>query len=179
MMDEQQQEQRRPQPARNEPYSPCPNLLYTDITKLAQMRANLPHLEPNTRAGFLDEMEFIQMRIENGTVHIIDGTLLKAGKTSKVAISKLIVPHKFSKDGKLEKIKGDSNRLNRTIFAFNCFSQDYLATPEDVAEGRIPKYWYAPYEKDHGNGNNGDNTMRNVGLKEAGDNKSAYHKSKR
>ena len=33
-------------------YKPRRNLLYTDIQKLAQIRANLPHLDPNTRAGF-------------------------------------------------------------------------------------------------------------------------------
>lgn len=80
--------------------------------------------------------------------------------------------------GKLVKITGDGNKTRRHIMAFNCFSQAYLATPEDVAEGRIPNTWYAPHEKDHGNGDNGDNTMRNIGLKEAGDNKAAYTKSK-
>jgi hypothetical protein len=79
--------------------------------------------------------------------------------------------------GKLVKITGDGNKTRRHIMAFNCFSQAYLATPEDVAEGRIPNTWYAPYEKDHGNGRNDDHTMRNVGLKESGDNKTAFSKS--
>ena len=41
--------------AKKEHYNPRPNLLYTDLQKLAQMRAKVPNLEPNTRAGFTDE----------------------------------------------------------------------------------------------------------------------------
>ena len=154
-------------------YKPRRNLLYTDIQKLAQIRANLPHLDPNTRAGFTDEMEFIQMRIENGTIHLlIDGTNSKNKKNSKFTISPTIMSHQFSKEGKLEQRK-DQIRMYQHVIAFNCFSQSYLATPEDVAACTIPSAWYSPFEKDHANGNNGDNTMRNITLKEVGDNKAA------
>jgi hypothetical protein len=109
-------------------YKPRRNLLYTDFQKLAQMRADIPHLDPNTRAGFTDETEFVQMMIKNGEIHIlIDGTDVKDGKTSRIRISKLIMSHQFSKDGsKLEPSNGDKNRPHRHIIAFNCFSQAYL-----------------------------------------------------
>ena len=80
--------------------------------------------------------------------------------------------HQFSKEGKLEQRK-DQIRMYQHVIAFNCFSQSYLATPEDVAACTIPSAWYSPFEKDHANGNNGDNTMRNITLKEVGDNKAA------
>jgi hypothetical protein len=91
----------------------------------------------------------------------------------------LIMSNQFSKDGsKLEPSDRLKNRPHRIRFAFNCFSQAYLATPEDVVTGIIPIFWYPPYEKDHANGISGDNTMRNMNLKESGDNKEAFHKSR-
>jgi hypothetical protein len=161
-------------------YKPRCNLLYTDLQKLAQMRADIPHLDPNTRAGFTDEMEFVQMMIENGEIHIlIDGTDFKDGKSNRIRISKLIMSNQISKDGsKLEPSNGLKNRPHRYAFAFNCFSQAYLATPEDVVAGIIPIFWYPPYEKDHANGISGDNTMRNMNQKESGDNKEAFIKSR-
>jgi len=161
-------------------YKPRRNLLYTDFQKLAQMRANIPHLDPNTRAGFTDEMELVQMMIEDGEIHIlIDGTDVTGGDNNRVRISKLVMSNQISKDGsKLEPSNRQKNRPTRHIFAFNCFSQAYLATPEDVVAGRIPILWYPPYEKDHANGKGGDNTMRNMNLKESSDNKTAFIKSR-
>ena len=161
-------------------YKPRDNLLYTDLQKLAQMRADIPHLDPNTRAGFTDEMELVQMMIEDGEIHIlIDGTDVTGGDNNRVRISKLVMSNQISKDGsKLEPSNRQKNRPTRHIFAFNCFSQAYLATPEDVVAGRIPILWYPPYEKDHANGKGGDNTMRNMNLKESSDNKTAFIKSR-
>ena len=93
----------------------------------------------------------------------IDGTVQKNKSGSDIAFSKKILSTEFNSDGSIVPIstKNGIENILRHKFAYHCFTE-CLATQDESNFGRIPKHWKSPYTKDHANGNNSLNCMRNI-----------------
>ena len=156
-----------------EEYTIGDNVKIVDATTLALMYEGLPHINPKCRLLITTEFECIQLCTIDGTVHITcDGTDVKKRKKSYITISEYLMPE-LIENGALVPTNIQIKVL-RHQFAFHC-TTSYLGTEEEQAAGVIPAIWKAPYEKDHADGDNTNNTGRNLRNCHRDDNNRAYN----